>query len=920
MRLRRWIYEMRMRMRALFRREDADQELDDELAYHVAMKTEENVARGMNAAEARRAALIEAGGVEQAKEKCRDARGVRWLEELAQDLRFGLRMLRKSPGFTAVAVLTLALGIGANTAIFSFMDSILLRWLPVQDPASLVTLNWHDTRGFSYATHCASCTSKSTPSGIVADIFPFPTFEVFQKNDALFSSVIAYCGVRGNLSLVVHGQASLAKGEYVSGNYFHTLGIPPAVGRLIIPDDDRAAAAPVAVVSWKFSRTYLGGPARAPGQSIDINGVPVTIAGVAPSEFFGVDPAAAPDIYLPLQKAPMVEATNSNGVTSSWYLDNSSYWLQMMARLRPGVSLAQAQAALAPQFARWEESVRTPENAHAALPFLVMGDGARGLQKLRDQYSEPLYVLMTMVGLILAIACANVASLLLARGAARKREMALRICVGAGRVRVARQLLTESVLLAALGGALGVLFAVGGIRFLTVLLANGRADFTLHAELNWHVLGATMALSLLTGVFFGLAPALQSTKVDLMPTLKEIRSSERRSRGRMSLRQALVVSQIALTLPMLVAAGLFVRTLANLQSVQLGFNPEKLLLFQLNARQAGHRDAELISFYGDLQQRFSGIPGVRSATLAASALIGDGTWGTNFMAAGKETNARFLSVGPDYFATMQIPIVSGRAIDGRDQQGSEAVAVVNESFVKANFGNTNPLGQHVALERRKPLAPRDMEIVGVSKDTRYGDLKQAPEPVVYFGYNQGVWDVDDMTYALRTGGDPLAYANTIREMVHQADSRIPVVNVRTQSAQIDQAMSQENTFAKLCTAFAILALLIACVGLYGTMSYDISRRTGEIGIRIALGAQRGNILRAVLSKGFLLVAIGTAIGLCASLALTRLVASEIWGVSANDPRTFVAVIGVIASVGLAACYVPARRAMRVDPMVALRHE
>jgi len=920
MSIERWIHAMRMRLRALFRREDADRELDEELRYHVERKTEENIARGMTPEEARRLALIEAGGIDQAKEKCRDARRVNWIHDLAQDLRFGLRMLRKSPGFTIVAVLTLALGIGANTAIFSFMDSILLRWLPVQDPASLVTLNWHSKSGFRFPVHCTGCTVNQTKSGIVADIFPFPALEVFQKNDALFSSVIAYRAARTDLSLIINGQASIAKGEYVSGDYFRTLGVPPAAGRVIIPDDDRTAAAPVAIVSWKFSQTYLGGPASAPGQSIDINGVPVAIAGVAPPEFFGVDPAVAPDIYLPLQKAPALEASNSRGVTNAWYLDSNSYWLQMMARLRPGVSLAQAQAALAPQFDRWEESVRTPENAQASLPFLVIGEGARGLEVLRDEYSEPLYVLMTMVGLILAIACANVASLLLARGAARKREMALRICVGAGRTRVARQLLTESVLLASLGGASGVLFAVGGIRFLTVLLANGQADFTLHAELNWRVLVAAMALSLLTGVFFGLAPALQSTKVDVMPTLKEIRSGEARSRGRISLRQALVVSQIALTLPMLVAAGLFVRTLANLQSVQLGFNPEKLLLFQLNARQAGHRDAELISFYRDMQERFSAIPGVRSATLAASALIGEGWSGTNFTVAEKETNARFLSVGPDYFATMQIPIVSGRGIDGRDQSGSQAVAVVNESFAKDNFGSTNPLGQHVAIEEPKPLTSRDLEIVGVSKDTRYGKLKQAPMPIVYFAYNQGVWDVDDMTYALRTAGDPLAYANTIREMVHQADPRIPLVNVRTQSAQIDQAMTQENTFAKLCTAFAILALLIACVGLYGTMSYDIARRTGEIGIRIALGAQRGDILRAVLSKGFLLLAIGTAIGLCASLALTQLVASEIWGISATDLRTFVAVTGVITIVGLVACLVPARRAMRVDPMVALRHE
>jgi macrolide transport system ATP-binding/permease protein len=902
--------------RRIFRRQEMDRDLDDELCSQLELMADQKIKEGMTPQEARRAAKIELGGVEQVKEQVRAVRTGVWFDTLLQDVRFGLRMLRKNPSFTAITVLTLALAIGANTAIFSFMDSILVRQLPVRDPSSLVTLNWHSRLGFEYSMHCDGCTDNSSRSGIVADIFPYPVFDLFRRNDSLFSSVFAYCSAR-NLSLIVRGQADVAKGEYVSGDYFRTLGLTPGAGRLIIPDDDQMSATPVAVLSWGFSQGYFGGPQKAVGQSIVINNVPVVVVGVAPPEFFGVDPAANPDIYLPLQKAPVLTAASSVSITGAWYLDQNSYWVQMMARLRPGVTLAQAQAALAPQFHEWEETARTPTNVRAPLPFLVMGDGAHGLEALRDEYSKPLYVLMTLVGIILAIACANVAGLLLARGAVRRREMALRICVGAGRARVVRQLLTESVLLASFGGILGVLFAVWGIRFLTLLLANGRANFTLHAKLNWQVLAVVAALSLLTGIFFGLAPALQSTRVDVMPALKEVRAGQPHTRGRIGLRQILVVSQIALTLPMLAAAGLFVRTLSNLQHVELGFNRENLLLFTLNARQAGHQNGELIAFYNNLQQRFSAISGVRSVTLSASALIGEGVWGTNVFVSGKTINTRFLSVGPDYFRTMQVPIVLGRGIDERDQSTATPVAVINELFAKANFDGEDPIGQHLTFLDK---AHRELEIVGVSKDTRYGELRRAPAPVVYFAYDQGVWPVDDMTYAVRTASDPLGCVTAIREMVHQADPRLPVENVRTQAAEIDQTMSQEITFAKLCTAFAILALTIACVGLYGTMSYDITRRTGEIGIRIALGAQRGDIVRTVLGKGIALVTTGTAIGLCASLGLTRLVASQLWGVSTTDPRTFAAGIAVITVVGLAACLIPTRRATKVDPMVALRHE
>src|SRR5258708_4648303 len=454
-----------------------------------------------------------------------------------------------------------------------------------------------------------------------------------------------------------------------------------------------------------------------------------------------------------------------------------------------------------------------------------------------------------MVGLILAIACANIASLLLARATARRREIAVRLSIGAGRFRVIRQLLTESVLLASIGGAMGVLFAVWGIRFLTLLLANGKENFTLRPDLNWHVLAAAVALSLLTGLLFGLAPALQSTRVDVMSTMKDRGTSLLACQSRhsfWSLSHVFVVSQIAISLLILVAAGLFVRTLSNLQSIQLGFNREGLLLFQMNARQAGHKDPEIVSFYTDLQKQFSAIPGVRSGSVSHHPLLGQGTWMSDVVPLGTQprpdVTTHILMTGSEFFSTIQIPVLRGRAIDERDRPGSPPVAVVNEAYVKTNFGDRNPLGQHVLIGRRPPFADQDVEIVGVVKNARYGALTGDFPDVVYVPFSQGTYyPVDEMTFALRTSGDPLRYANTVRQIVQQADSRVPVTNVKTEAAQVDQTMNQEIIFARLCSGFAILAWGIACVGLYGTTAYTVARRSRENGIRMALGAQRGGV-------------------------------------------------------------------------------
>jgi len=915
------------KLRALLQRRRKEEDLRDELQFHLDEEAEERQSEGLPGEKARLAARRDFGSVALVQEETRLAWTWTWLEQLAQDSRYGLRTIAANKTFSLLAILSLALGIGANTAIYSFMDSLLLRSLPVSDPQSLAVMNWGaNPTGRDFVMHGMSGSTWSDRKWVeTSGIFPFPAFQLIGANStAIFSSVFAYHPTR-KVNVMVNGQAEQAGGEFVSGDYFRGLEVSPAAGRTIIPDDDRAGAPAVAVLSFAFSQRRFGDAADAPGQSILINNVPFTVAGVAPPGFFGVDPAAAPDFYIPLHTNFLLRLRGGPR-DAEGYLDQNYYWLEMMARLRPGVSLAQAQAALGPLFHQWVASTAANDRERATLPTLLVREGAAGLNTLRRQYSKPLYVLLAMVGLILAIAGANIANLMLARAAARRREMAVRLSMGAGRFRVLRQLLTESLLLASIGGVLGAAFAIWGIRFLTLLLANGREDFTLRPDLNWGVLGAAAALSLLTGLLFGLAPALQSARVDVMPALKETRAGHpgrHRSFRRAGLSHILVVTQIALSLLMLVAAGLFVRTLSNLQSIQLGFNRENLLLFRLNARQAGHRDPEITSFYSDLQRRFGAIPGVRIASASHSPLLGEGTWSGWVVPVGqpRKTSTHILMTAPDFFRTMQIPIVLGRAFDDRDQPGSQPVAIVSEAYARRNFPDRNPLGQHIVVDRRPPLQDREVEIVGVARNARYGALKGEFRDIAFLPFNQGsYYPVEDLTFALRTSGDPLRYVNTVREIVRQADARVPVTDVKTQAAQIDQTMNQEIIFARLCTAFATLALLIACVGLYGTMSYKVARRTGEIGIRMALGAPRGAVVWMVLRQAFVLATVGLAIGVPTALAISRFVESFLFDVKPDSPAALTVSVAILLTAALAAGYFPARKASRIDPITAVRHE
>jgi predicted permease len=746
---------------------------------------------------------------------------------------------------------------------------------------------------------------------MISGMFPYGAFETLREENSVFSTLFGYFnGLKRNLA--VRGQATSAGTEYVTGEYFRCLAVSPAAGRLIDSEDDRPGAPPVAVISFATSQNRFGGPPNAIGQSILVDNVPFTVIGVAPPEFFGVDPAASPDLYLPLHTNLLIDGARAAGM----YPDGNFYWIEMMGRLRPGVSMAQAQAVLAPRFHQWVAGTAKTDGERAKLPALILNPGAEGLGSLRRQYSKPLYVLLAMVGLILAVACANIANLLLARAAARRREMAVRLSLGAGRFRVVRQLLTESVMLASLGGALGVLFAIWGMRSLTFLLSNGQENFALHAELNWKVLGVTAALSVVCGLLFGLAPAIQSTRPDVMPALKNGRGGGPRRRAQ----HVLVVAQIAISFLMLFAAGLFVRTLNKLHSVQLGYARENILLFSLNARQAGHRDPEIATFYTELRKRFESIPGVSSATLSQSSIISAGHAGGAYrgtMKIGAVTiqGASAMAAGPRFLTTMQIPILAGREIDDRDQPGSTPVAVISERLARTYFGNENPVGRRITFLDEK----RDLEIVGVSANLRYGGLKgEGSSMTVFAAASQ--FPPDRVTYALRTAGDPLSYVRSVHEVVREADSRIPVTNVVTQTAEIARTISRELTFAKLCTAFAVLALLIACVGLYGTMSYNVARQIGEIGTRMALGAQRGAVVWMVLRRVLLLAAAGLAISVPAALIASRLVKSFLFETQPNDPGILALAGVVLLSAAILAGYAPARRASRIDPLAALRNE
>ena len=909
--------ELWRRLRWWAHRDQFDRELEEEMRHHLALKAEE---RGLNAAHR------QFGNITLLQEDSRAMWTWRLWEELGQDLRYGLRTMAGNKLFTAMAAISLALGIGANTAIYSFMDAIMMRALPVRDPEKLIIVNWR-SKGQPGVVHDFDGSSHVEDGVTTSGNFPFPAYEMFRDHNHVFSKFFARTW-GGHLNLVVDGQAYLAEGEYVSGGYFDGLGVRPSAGRLIGVGDDRAAAAPVVAISYSFWQGRLGGIADVAGKSISINGTPFTIVGVAAPEFGGVNPESPGQVFVPVHDMAAVELDHYLHLPEH-FTDGNWYWIEMMGRLKPGVNIAQAEAELRGLFAVWVRGTAKTDKEVASLPRLFLEEGGSGLDSLRRRYSKPLFIMMAMVGLILVIACANIANLLLSRAEIRRREMAVRLSLGAGRLRVMRQLLTESLMLSVGGGLLGVVVAAVGIRALTLLLANGSPDFTLGAELDGRVLIFTLLVALATGFVFGLAPAIQATRVDITPALKETRASQARLRvklfgARFGLSQALVVSQISISLLLVAAAGLFVRTLRNLNSVNLGFNREHLLLFNLNAAQAGYDEEATKQLYADLQGRFRSIPGVRDATLSHIPMVANWTSTTDVTIPGMpappdELMTAVALVGPHFFETMQIPILLGRPIDERDREGGQNVAVVNEIFAKKYFPGVSAVGRHFAFGGKQQ---QDVEIVGVAKTARYSSLKQDIPPVAYTPYLQAgkARHVQWMYFELRTVGDPLALANTVRRIVHEAAPQVPVADVTTQSRVIDRTITNERTFADLCSCFGVLALAMACLGLYGTMAYAVSRRTGEIGIRMALGAERRRVVWMVMRDVLVMGSMGLAIGLAAAWEATAFLKSFLFGVKPNDPLTMAGAVAILVACAVLAGYGPAARAARIDPMKALRHE
>ena len=855
-------------------------------------------------------------------------------QNLRQDGRYALRVLGQNPGFAAVAVLSLALGIGANTAIFSLVDAVLLKWLPVRSPQELVVIGRNPTK----------------PSVGFCN----PDYEYFRDHNRVYSGVIAYSGGRpaglGVSDESAHGETQLVSNALVSGNYFDVLGVRPVLGRLFSPDDNRTPDAhPVAVLSYDFWQRRFARDTHVLGKRITLNGSPFTIVGVSRSRFTGTNVGNAIDVYVPIMELGAVNRSAREWNTRHWW------WLTVIGRLKPGVSLRQATAEADVLFRQIEhndpefkpapsfDKDRDVRNRAAILP------GSQGYSNLRNRISKPLVVLVIVVGLVLLIACANVANLLLARAASRQKEIAIRLAVGASRGRLISQLLTETVILSLLGGCAGLALAFWAVRILIGLMPLQAMPIDLDVSPDARLLGFSFAVSLLTGMICGLAPALKATRPDVGSILKNDSAASgaflsRIGLARLDLRKSLVVGQVALSLLLLIGAGLFVRSLENLRDLDPGFVRENVLIVGTNPAQSGYKGQRLRRFYDELLANTRSLPGVRAASLGNITPLGGSRWNSNVGIEGyqwKPTEKPYLdmnAVTAKYFETMGIPILLGR--DFRDEDnpvvtsdppdhfapgpsadekvGPRRVAIINETMAKRFFGRDNPLGRRLSINGTVFKMEDSYEIVGVVKDVRYFGLREPVESMIYTPvWRQGS---SERSLCIRTASDPSGLIAAVRRQVRNLDSGVAVVNSMSMEQQFDNNLAQERIVATLCSFFGGLALLLSAVGLYGIMAHAVTRRTREIGIRMALGARRSNVLWLVLRDAILLVFAGAIIGVPLAFAATRFIESFLYGLTAHDPAIIVSAAAILSLVTVMASYLPARRATQVDPMTALRYE
>lgn len=942
---------------------DRASDVRDELRFHLEAKTDDLIRQGWKPDAARQEAERGFGdllAVQQIGERLGGKMERRkhikdYCSDAARDLRYAVRMLAKSPGFALVAIITLALGIGANTAIFSAIDAALFRPLPVADQKQLVVLSWsahHDPKFWSQSDY-GDCGDAYRCSVSV------PFFQTLRAQNRAFSGVAAFAGPL-EVNFSGNGPASIARGEYVSGDYFSTLGLKAYMGRVLGPADDTPMAAPAVVLNYGYWQRAFGGDRSALGRTVRLNGVDAVIVGVAQPGFKHLTPGKSQDFFMALSLA--------NRVKSEWWGtkdrlgDPSTFWVVLVARLKPGVSMVEAQASSTALFRNQVvgNSLFTESDAPLLMPVPIQ----QALSGESGFVAPLLNVIMAAVGFVLLIACANVAGLILARSAKRQKEMAMREALGARRGRIVRQLLTESVLLSLAGGALGMVFAYIGVNAMTKMVESGFGEaFSFVIQPDIRVLAFTAAITVGTGILSGLAPTLRGSRADLTRTLRENASSVpggAPSGRRLRFDDALVVLQISLSIVVLVGAGLLVRTVLNLQAINPGFDTQNLLLFGINPTMAGYKDEQMTHLYEDLQQRFAAVPGVVAATYSDEPLLAGGYSAEHVHLDGApdktNVNTDVLTVGPDFFSGMRIPVLAGRAfnsadfsstaetkviVKAADASGAKmpaangthptpshtkstppAVApvpvIISETFARRFFPNQNPIGLHMGNAQsddpRAGLQP-GYRIVGITGDTKYRDLKRDIRPTIYTPL------VDSHAYfALRVAGEPTAEVNAVRKIIANADSRLPIFDVRTQTEQIARTHFQERILSRLSSFFAVLATMLACIGLYGLLSYEVTMRTRELGIRIALGAQKLQLMTLVVRHGILLSLGGVVLGTAGAFAVTRFMAKMLYNIQPNDVGTFVTVSVLLLLVALLACTVPAMRAMRVDPLAAIRNE